>query len=50
MTRVRTAHVIGGGIAGHVAAVALYRAGIQPTVYEAHHADADGVGAFLGLG
>ncbi|MGY1706786.1 FAD-dependent oxidoreductase [Geodermatophilus sp. SYSU D00697] len=50
MTRVRTAHVIGGGIAGQVAAVALHRAGIEPTVYEAHDTDADGVGAFLGLG
>ncbi|WP_409332419.1 FAD-dependent oxidoreductase [Trujillonella humicola] len=50
MTRVRTAHVIGGGIAGPVAAVALHRAGIEPTVYEAHATDADGVGAFLGLG
>jgi FAD-dependent urate hydroxylase len=50
MTRGRTAIVIGGGIAGQVAAVALRRAGIEPTVHEAHDRDADGVGAFLGLG
>jgi len=42
--------VIGGGIAGQVAAVALQRAGIEPTVHEAYGRDADGVGAFLGLG
>ncbi|MCZ2860865.1 FAD-dependent oxidoreductase [Blastococcus sp. VKM Ac-2987] len=50
MTRVRTAIVVGGGIAGQVAAVALQRAGIRPTVWEAYARDADGVGAFLGLG
>src|SRR5687767_4823355 len=50
MTRVRTATVIGGGIAGQVAAVALQRAGIEPTVHEAYDRDAEGVGAFLGLG
>ncbi|MBB3085411.1 FAD-dependent oxidoreductase [Geodermatophilus sabuli] len=50
MSGVRTAVVIGGGIAGQVAAVALQRAGIEPTVHEAHDRDADGVGAFLGLG
>ncbi|MCV2488106.1 FAD-dependent monooxygenase [Geodermatophilus sp. YIM 151500] len=50
MTRRRTAIVIGGGIAGQVAAVALRRAGIESTVHEAHDRHADGVGAFLGLG
>jgi FAD-dependent urate hydroxylase len=36
MTHTRTALVIGGGIAGPVAAMALQRADIQATVYEAH--------------
>lgn len=34
MSKVRTAAVIGGGIAGPVAALALARAGIQPTIFE----------------
>ena len=34
MTR---ALIIGGGIAGPVAAMALQRAGIQATIYEAAH-------------
>ncbi|MFG2647218.1 FAD-dependent oxidoreductase [Streptomyces sp. NPDC048436] len=33
--RIRTALVIGGGIAGPVAAMALHKAGIEATVYEA---------------
>jgi 2-polyprenyl-6-methoxyphenol hydroxylase-like FAD-dependent oxidoreductase len=45
----RTALVIGAGIAGPVAAIALQRAGITPTVYEAHEDTADDVGAFLTL-
>lgn len=45
----RTALVIGAGIAGPVAAIALLRAGITPTVYEAHESTADDVGAFLTL-
>src|SRR5262245_12016742 len=45
----RTALVIGAGIAGPVVAVALQRAGITPTVYEAHEGTADDVGAFLTL-
>lgn len=49
MTRIQTALVIGGGIAGPVAAMALRRAGIDATVYEAHHGTADHVGAQLGL-
>ncbi len=36
MTDIRTALIIGGGIAGSVAAMALQKAGIQATVYEAH--------------
>lgn len=35
-TRARTALVIGGGIAGPVAAMALHKAGIEATVYEAY--------------
>jgi 2-polyprenyl-6-methoxyphenol hydroxylase-like FAD-dependent oxidoreductase len=45
----RTALVIGAGIAGPVAAIALRRAGITPTVFEAHAGPADDVGAFLTL-
>ncbi len=47
MTHTRTALVIGGGIAGPVAAMALQRAGIEATVYEAHSHSADGKGTFL---
>lgn len=42
--------VIGGGIGGPVAAVALERAGIEAVVYEAHDGPADHRGLFLGLG
>ena len=47
MTATRTAMVIGGGIAGPVAAMALRKAGIQPIVYEAHPTRAEGIGTFL---
>jgi FAD-dependent urate hydroxylase len=47
MTTPRTALVIGAGIAGPVAAMALRRAGIQPTVYESRPSGAKGVGTFL---
>ncbi|MCX5387586.1 NAD(P)/FAD-dependent oxidoreductase [Streptomyces sp. NBC_00083] len=50
MTRigtVRTALVIGGGIAGPVAAMALHRAGIEAAVYEAYDSTADGVGGAM---
>jgi len=43
----QTAIVIGAGVAGPVAAMALRKAGIQPTVYEAHPAGAEGIGTFL---
>ncbi|MFH8983167.1 FAD-dependent monooxygenase [Streptomyces varsoviensis] len=46
MTR---ALIIGGGIAGPVAALALRKAGIDSTVYEAYPGGADDVGAFLML-
>jgi 2-polyprenyl-6-methoxyphenol hydroxylase-like FAD-dependent oxidoreductase len=49
MTDVRTALVIGGGIAGPVAAMALRKAGIEATVHEAYRGAADGVGGQLGL-
>ena len=44
---VREALVIGGGIGGPVAAMALRRAGIQATVYEAWDGPADYTGWFL---
>ena len=44
-----TALVIGAGVAGPVAAMALQRAGIEVSVHEAHHGGADGAGAFLTL-
>lgn len=49
MTYTRTALVIGGGIAGPVAAMALQKAGIQAAVYEAYHSTADGVGGGLSI-
>ncbi len=50
MTQPRTALIIGGGIAGPAAAMALQKAGIDSVVYEAHPTGADGVGIFLTLG
>ncbi|WP_406105436.1 FAD-dependent oxidoreductase [Micromonospora globbae] len=49
MPTVRTAIVIGGGVAGPVTALALRRAGIAATVYEAYPTTADGVGGTLAL-
>jgi 2-polyprenyl-6-methoxyphenol hydroxylase-like FAD-dependent oxidoreductase len=46
MTR---AIVVGGGVAGPVAAMALQRAGLEATVHEAHAGPAGDVGAWLGL-
>jgi 2-polyprenyl-6-methoxyphenol hydroxylase-like FAD-dependent oxidoreductase len=46
MTR---ALIIGGGIGGPVAAVALRRAGIEAVVHEAHTGPGEGLGAFLTL-
>ncbi|HEY4215934.1 MAG TPA: NAD(P)/FAD-dependent oxidoreductase, partial [Gemmatimonadaceae bacterium] len=46
---IKTATIIGGGIAGPIAAVALRRAGISATIYEAYPGTADGVGAVLSL-
>jgi len=39
--------IVGGGIAGPAAAMALSKAGIDSAVYEAHPGFAEGVGAFL---
>src|SRR5215217_171764 len=47
MTRAKKALVIGGGIAGPVAAMALQRAGLDSVVYEAYAGGADEAGAFL---
>lgn len=49
MSHTATALVVGGGIAGPVAAIALGAAGIEATVYEAHPRGAEGTGAFLTL-
>ncbi len=46
---IHTALVIGGGIAGPAAAMALLQAGIEATVYEARPNGAEGAGAFLTL-
>lgn len=48
-TRTRTAAVIGGGVAGPVAAAALRLAGVEATVYEAYPSRPDGVGGTLAL-
>ena len=47
MTSVRNAVIIGAGIGGPAAAMALQKAGIEATVYEAQPAVSDGIGAFL---
>jgi FAD-dependent urate hydroxylase len=44
-----SATIIGGGVAGPVTAIALQKAGIDATIYEAYDRGADGVGAFLTL-
>src|SRR2546421_540676 len=44
MSDTRTAVIVGGGIAGAVTALALRKAGIDATVYEAYDTTADGVG------
>ncbi|APU18772.1 MULTISPECIES: FAD-dependent oxidoreductase [Actinoalloteichus] len=45
--RATTALIIGGGVAGPVAAAALARVGAEPIVHEAHAGPADQLGAFL---
>ena len=48
MTRLRVL-VVGGGIAGAAAALALHKAGFDVAVYEAHPDSAEDIGAFLTL-
>jgi 2-polyprenyl-6-methoxyphenol hydroxylase-like FAD-dependent oxidoreductase len=49
MSDVRSALVIGGGIAGPVTATALRKAGIDATVYEAYPTPSEGIGGALAL-
>ncbi|MGW5441349.1 FAD-dependent oxidoreductase [Nocardia asteroides] len=49
MSNTRSALVIGGGIAGPVAATALRLAGIDAHVYEAYSGPSDGIGSGLAL-
>jgi 2-polyprenyl-6-methoxyphenol hydroxylase-like FAD-dependent oxidoreductase len=49
VTSTRTALVIGGGIGGPAMAMALQKAGIDATVYEARPNGADGIGVMLTL-
>jgi FAD-dependent urate hydroxylase len=49
MSRAKRALIIGGGVAGSVAAMALRQAEIDSVVYEAYAGGADGAGAFLTL-
>ena len=44
---IKTALVIGGGIAGPATALALQKAGIEATVYEKYPSSAEGVGGIL---
>jgi hypothetical protein len=46
MTQIKTALVIGGG-AGPVTALALQKAGIEATVYEAYSTTAEGLGGIF---
>jgi len=47
MSRVKKALIVGGGVAGPVAAMALQRAGMDSVVYESYAGGADDAGAFL---
>ncbi|WP_324191417.1 FAD-dependent oxidoreductase [Nocardia cyriacigeorgica] len=49
MSTVRSALVIGGGIAGPVAATALRKAGIEACVYEAYSGPSITIGSGLAL-
>jgi FAD-dependent urate hydroxylase len=49
MTHTRSALVIGGGIAGPAMAMALRKAGIEATIYEAYHTTAEAVGGGLSI-
>ena len=47
MSRAKKALIVGGGVAGPVAAMALRQAGIESVVYEAYAGGADDAGSFL---
>lgn len=47
--KVRSALVVGGGIAGPVTAMALEQAGIKATIFEAYDGPAENVGGGMGL-
>jgi FAD-dependent urate hydroxylase len=47
MSRAKKALIVGGGVAGPVAAMALRQAGIDSVVYEAYAGGADAAGSFL---
>src|SRR6266487_4901023 len=47
MSHTRTVLIVGGGIAGPAAAMALQKAGLDSVVYEAHPGSAENIGAFL---
>jgi 2-polyprenyl-6-methoxyphenol hydroxylase-like FAD-dependent oxidoreductase len=47
MSRTKKALIVGGGIAGPVAAMALQRAGMESVVYEAYAGGAEDAGTFL---
>jgi 2-polyprenyl-6-methoxyphenol hydroxylase-like FAD-dependent oxidoreductase len=49
MEQARTAIVVGGGIAGAVMGIALQKAGIAATIYEAYPNEAHGIGGALML-
>jgi 2-polyprenyl-6-methoxyphenol hydroxylase-like FAD-dependent oxidoreductase len=49
MANIKTALVIGGGIAGPVAAIALRKAGVDASVYEAYPRPSEGIGGSLAL-
>jgi 2-polyprenyl-6-methoxyphenol hydroxylase-like FAD-dependent oxidoreductase len=49
MSKVRSALIVGSGIAGPVAATALLKAGIEATVCEAYPAESNGIGGALAL-
>jgi 2-polyprenyl-6-methoxyphenol hydroxylase-like FAD-dependent oxidoreductase len=50
MNRPRTAIVIGGGVAGSASAIALQKAGLTATIYEAREEGGDTTGIMLTLG
>jgi 2-polyprenyl-6-methoxyphenol hydroxylase-like FAD-dependent oxidoreductase len=49
MSNAQTAIIIGGGVAGPVTGLALRKAGIEATVYEAYPSTTDGIGGTLAI-